>query len=56
MPAAQSLPCRELSAKVCTAVRKRLLQAHRKCTALYLPERLVTGLMPARAATASGAS
>src|SRR5438309_3513384 len=29
------------------------VQAHRKCTALYLPERLVTGLMPARAATAS---
>lgn len=54
--AAQGLACRLLSAKVVMALRKRLLQAHRKCTARYLPDSLVTGLRPARAATASGRS
>lgn len=46
----------ELSAKVVTASRKRVLQAQRKCTAECLPEALVTGVSPAIAATASTSS
>ena len=36
------------------ATRNRLLQAHRKWTALCLPEALVTGVQPASAAMESG--
>ena len=36
------------------ALRNRLLQAQRKCTARCLPDSLVTGVTPARAATESG--
>jgi hypothetical protein len=56
MAAAHGLECRELPAKVVMAVRKRLLHDHQKATSRCLPDNLVTGVAPARAATASGPS
>ena len=50
------LASRELCAKVVMALRKRLLHAQRNDTEACLPDCLVTGTMPARAATASGPS
>jgi hypothetical protein len=50
------LASRELCAKVVMALRKRLLHAQRNFTEACLPDWLVTGTMPARAATASGPS
>lgn len=54
--AAQGLAWRLLSANVVIALRKRLLQAQRNCTARCLPDALVTGVHPASAATESGPS
>ena len=50
------LACRLLSARVVTATRNRVLQAQRKWTARCLPNSLVTGVRPPRAAPASDES
>ena len=52
----QGLACRELSANVTMALRKRLLHAQRNPTERCLPDCFVTGLTPARAATDSALS
>jgi hypothetical protein len=54
--AAHGEACRELSAKVQMAWRKRLLQAQRKLTERWLPDWRVTGVAAARQAAASGPS
>src|SRR5437773_9656306 len=54
MSAAQGLAKRLFAAKVVMATRRRLLQAQRKDTPRCLPDALVTGVIPASAATWSG--
>src|ERR1041385_6805675 len=54
MAAAQGLEWRLLSAKVVMAWRKGLLQAQRNETPRGLPDALVTGVIPARAAMVAG--
>src|SRR3979411_359509 len=56
MSAAQGLECRLLSGNVVIAMRRRLLQAQRNDTPRCFPDALVTGVIPASAAIASGGS